>query len=127
MSMNFDIDHVIQKVTEALTTKTVIGDRIEIGDVVLIPIMNVSFGFGGGGGDGKSSGNEQGSGAGGGGGARMTVSGMMVVKGDDVTFIPTGKSAGKSGSIEKIVDALPELLEKMNKKASKEKDESNAE
>lgn len=119
--MNFNVENVIQKVTDTLTTKTVIGEQIQIGDVVLIPIMNVSFGFGGGGGDGKSGGSEQGSGTGGGGGARLSVAGMMVVKGDEVKFIPTGKSAGKGGSIEKLMDALPDLLEKIPSKSSKEK------
>lgn len=122
--MNFNIDNMVQKVTETLTTETVIGEKIEIGGVVLIPIMTASFGFGGGAGDG----NEQGKGSGGGGGARLSVAGMVVVKGDEVSFLPTGKAAGKSGAVDKFLDALPGLVEKVNvkTKTSKEKDESDA-
>lgn len=125
--MNFNIETMIQKVTDTLTTKTVIGDPIEIGEVVLIPIMNATFGFGAGSGDGKSGGNDQGSGAGGGGGARLNVAGMMVVKGEDVSFIPTGKSVSKGGSLEKILDSLPEILETLKGKSSKDKGEPSAE
>lgn len=112
--MNINIDYMIQKVTDTLTTKTVIGEPMEIGEVVLIPVMNASFGFGAGGGDGRMGSNDQGSGAGGGGGARLSVSGMIVIKGGNVSFIPTGKSAGKGGAIEKIIDALPDLIDKVN-------------
>lgn len=127
VDMNFNIDNIIQKVTDALSTKTVIGDPIEIGQISLIPVMNVSFGFGGGGGDGGSSASDHGSGAGGAGGARISVTGMMVVKGDEVSFIPTGKSAGRGGSIEKLVDALPDLLETLKGKTGKEENGSSAE
>ena len=120
--MNFNIDNLMQKVTETLTTKTVIGEPLKIGQLTLIPVMNVSFGFGGGGGDGRSSGSEQGSGAGGGGGARLTVAGMVVVNGDQVSFLSTGKSSGIGGSLEKLVDTLPGLLEKIKEMTSKEKE-----
>lgn len=124
--MNINVESIIQKVTDTIKTETVIGNQITVGEVTLIPIINVSFGFGAGGGDGKSGGNDQGNGAGGGGGARMTVSGMMVVKGDEVNFVPTGKGAGKTGSIDKVLDALPELLKKISIKTSKAEDETGA-
>lgn len=111
--MTIDIDSVISKITSTLNTKTVIGDPMTLGEVTLIPVMNVSFGFGGGSGDGKSGGNDHGSGGGAGGGARMTVSGLVVVKGSEVSFLPTGKSAGKASSIERILDSLPEVIGKL--------------
>lgn len=121
--MNINIESVIQRVTDTLKTETVIGERIAIGEITLIPVMNVMFGFGVGGGEGKQGVGDQGAGTGGGGGGRMTVVGMMVVKGDEVSFISTTKGAGKSGSIDKILDALPDLIDKVSSKTSKSKDE----
>jgi len=119
--MSFDVESIIQKVTETLKTETVVGQPIQIGAITMIPIINVSFGFGAGGGD------DRGNGTGGGGGARMTVAGMMVVKGDDVSFIPTGKGSGMVGSLDRLLDKLPDLIEKVSPKAAGKCGESKTE
>src|SRR5690606_36654821 len=63
-SMN--VEAIIDKVMQSMSTKTVIGEPMQIGSLSLIPIFNVSFGFGGGGGGDT----EGGTGTGSGGGAR---------------------------------------------------------
>ena len=122
--MSLNVESIVQRVTETLKTETVIGQPITVGDITLIPVVNVTFGFGAGGGSDASNASNQGSGAGG--GARMNVAGMVVVKGDDVSFISTGKGAGKSAAIDKILDALPELLENIPVKVRKQKEEQPA-
>lgn len=124
--MNFDIERIIQRVTDTLKTETVVGQPITVGEITMIPLINVSFGFGGGAGDDQ---NRGGCGGGGGGGARLTVAGMMVVKGDDVKFIPTATGKGSSSSLDKLLEALPDLVQKISKKApsSKEQSAPNAE
>lgn len=114
--MHVNLEAMIAKVVETVNTKTVVGEAIEIGELTLIPVMNVYFGFGGGGGEGKSSGSEQGSGGGGGGGARLKVTGMLVIKDGDVKFLPTGKG----GAIDKIVDSIPDLIDKVKVRLDKE-------
>ncbi len=47
-----------------ITSKTVVGEPIFVGDVTIIPLICVGFGIGGGGGDGKSKKSDEGSGAG---------------------------------------------------------------
>lgn len=116
--MSVNVESIIQRVTETIKSETVIGEPINAGPVTLIPIINVSFGFGAGGGPGTS---DEGIGAGG--GARMTVAGMVVVKGDEVSFLPTGRWSGKPGPIEKILDSLPELIEKIKGDSPGSKDE----
>ncbi len=123
--MKFDLESIIQKITETLKSETVVGESITVGDVTMIPVLNVTFGFGIGAGDDGSQGA---GGGGGGGGGRISVVGMMVVKGDEVSFVPTsGKGAGKPSSLEKLLDALPDLLEKLPIKVSKSKEDSKAE
>lgn len=107
--MSFNFDTMVSMIKESISTNTVIGEPMEFGAIKLIPVMSVYFGFGGGGGqDGRTDGKGGGSGAGGGGGARLHVTGFIVVKGDDVSFLPTGRG----GAVEKIMDTLPELLDK---------------
>lgn len=108
-----NVDAIINRVVESINTKTVIGEVMEIDGLKLIPIMSVSFGFGGGSGDEKS---DNGSGTGGGGGARMKVTGILVVKDGDVRFIQTGTG----GAFGKLIDSIPDLLEKLKEKESKE-------
>src|SRR5690606_8553229 len=85
-----NVEAIIDKVIQSMTTKTVIGEPMEVGSLTLIPILNVSFGFGAGGGEAKAAVDDGGSGTGAGGGARMKVAGVLVIKGDDVQFVQTG-------------------------------------
>ena len=52
------------EVEKALSTKTVVGEPITIGDATLIPVISVGFAFGAGGGQGKSESKRSGEGAG---------------------------------------------------------------
>lgn len=119
MQMNLEL--VIDKVVEAMSTKTVIGEPMQIDGLTLIPVVNVSFGFGGGS-DGPAGKEATGSGSGGGGGARMKVAGMIVVKDGDVKFIQTGKG----GAIDKLVDSIPDLVDKVKIKVEEAKAKSEA-
>lgn len=109
-----DMEHILNKVMDAVNTKTVIGDPIEIAGLTLVPVMNVSFGFGGGSGDNK---NDAGQGAGGGGGARLKVAGVLVVKDGDIKFVQTGKG----GTIDKLLDSIPDFIDKVSTKIDKSK------
>lgn len=114
-----DVNAMINKVIEGMSTKTVIGETIEIDGLKMIPILNVTFGFGAGSGDNKS-GKHPESGMGGGGGARMKVTGILVVKDGDVKFIQTGKG----GAFEKLIDTMPDLVDKVKMKMDKDEGEA---
>lgn len=116
-----NVEAIINKVIEGMSTKTVVGEPIVIDGITLIPIVNVSFGFGGGSGDAQG-GKEPGSGTGGGGGARMKVAGMLVVKDGDVKFLQTGKG----GAFDKLVDSIPDLLDKVKVKVEGAEGDSEA-
>lgn len=121
--MGFNFDTMVSTIKESISTNTVIGEPMEFGAATLIPVMSVYFGFGGGGGhDGRTDGKGGGSGAGGGGGARLHVTGFIVVKGDEVSFLPTGRG----GAVEKIMDTLPELLDKAMAKRRRSTDAADA-
>ena len=91
-----------------VTTKTVVGDPIVIGEVTLVPIQVASFGYGSGGGEGKQT-ESSGTGGGAGAGVSLRPIAMIAVKGSDVQVFPLG---GK-GVLDKIASMLPEALSKI--------------
>ncbi|MCK4459887.1 MAG: sporulation protein, partial [Methanosarcinales archaeon] len=75
----------------------------------VIPISKVSFGFGSGGGEGKRD-EESGFGGGGGGGAKIEPVAFLVVSEDEVKLL---SATGKGIDIGKIVEAVPEVVDKI--------------
>jgi uncharacterized spore protein YtfJ len=120
----------VQSITEylekALTSKTVIGEAQQFGDVTLIPVVDVTFGFGAGGGEAGTKENT-GNGGGGGAGAKVGAKAIIVIKDGEVKVIPLAKP----GTVDKLIEAVPVLLEKVSfgKKADtkQEKAEEKAE
>lgn len=105
-----------------LTTKTVFGEAITVGDTTLIPVVDVTFGLGTGGGSGEGP-DKSGAGSGGGGGAggRMSASALIVIKGEHVQVMQIKKST----NLGKLVDMIPDIVEKF--KPGKEKGEEHKE
>ena len=66
----------VTELEKYLTTKTVVGEPIVIGDVTLIPVQTVSFGYGSGGGEG---GDDKSKGVGGGGGVGANLRPIAIV------------------------------------------------
>lgn len=104
---------------------TVIGDPIVVNDgVTLIPISKVTCGFAGGGsGFGGDPQNEH-FGGGAGGCVKVTPVCFLVVRGDNVRMLPVAES---ENGLEKLVDIVPELIDKITnivREAKAEKDKT---
>lgn len=115
------IETILQTLERNLNTKSIMGEPIVIGEITLIPVMDLSFGFGGGEGEGRDD-KQGGTGGGGGCGARMSPRAMIVIKGGEVQVVPLAKG----GAMEKIVEAIPGLVEKLSavkEKKAEEKDD----
>lgn len=102
---------------------TVIGEPVKVSEeITLIPISKVSCGFvSGGSGFGKEAHKEH-FGGGAGGAMKVTPVCFLVIRGDNIRMLPVAES---SSSVDHIVDAVPELLDKISgfiksKKAEKE-------
>jgi len=116
------IGSVMEEMEKVLTTKTVIGEAQQFGNITLIPVVDVAFGFGAGGGEGGPQ-QSAGAGGGGGGGARLTAKAVVVIKENDVSVIPLVKGS----AMDKIIEALPSLLEKIPLGKAPEKKEEKKE
>ncbi len=111
---------LFERLEKFIKTETIVGEAIQVGDITLVPIMSVSFGVGGGEGSGRDEKGNDGSGGGGGVGCKMTPNAMLVVKNEQISVYPLTDR----GSLEKIVEMVPEILSKVSdfQKAENPKD-----
>lgn len=79
-----DVQQILAHARDTLTVKRVFGEPYERDGVTVIPAAAVSGGGGGGGGEQP----DQGKGSGGGFGVNARPTGMYVIKGDDVRWVP---------------------------------------
>ena len=89
-----------------LSTKTVVGEPTQIGDVIILPLVDVSFGVAAGAalGDTKNNG-------GGGLGGKMSPNAVLVIK-DGHTKLVNVKN---QDALTKILDMVPDLLDRFQK------------
>lgn len=118
--MEAKFESLISELEKFITTKTVVGEPIVVGEVTLIPVQTVSFGFGAGGGGGKTE-KDSGTGGGAAAGATMRPIAIVAVKGDQVQLF----NLGQRHLAEHIAGVIPDILAKL--KGSKNKQDSQAE
>ncbi|MDR2044555.1 MAG: GerW family sporulation protein [Clostridium sp.] len=101
------VEALLKGMDTVLSTKTVVGEATQIGDTIILPLVDVSFGVGAG--AGRS--GEKNSGAGGLGG-KMTPSAVLVVK-NGVTRLVNIKN---QDMVTKILDMIPDLIDRFTAK-----------
>jgi len=124
-SFNFseNMSAIFDKLENFLKTKTVVGEPIKIGDTTLVPFINISFGLGMGGGVGSDEKGNGGDGGGGGTGARISPTAVLVIHGDKVELLPIKKSGG----LDKLLDMVPGIMDKINEKKEEKEIAKNIE
>jgi len=108
----------LEELEKLLSTRSVVGEPMEINGHTLIPLSSVGFGFGAGGGSGKAPKAEQaegaGSGTGGGGGVKPVA--MVVVNQDGVRLEPI--RGGAASALEAVGGAIGKAMEKKEGRAA---------
>jgi uncharacterized spore protein YtfJ len=123
--MTFNLEETVKRLTDFLKTEakteTVVGQSFQLGEFACVPVIRFGIGLGYGGGEGKAAkqGKTDGEGTGGGGGGGVGVEpiGFLATRGDQISFIPTRSSKGISSMFEKV----PDLIEKIMEKKTREK------
>lgn len=88
-----------------ITTKTVVGDAIHIGDTIILPLVDVSFGVGAG-----AFSQEKKNNGGGGMGAKITPSSILVIQNGCTRLVNVKNQDG----LTKILDMVPDLINKFS-------------
>ena len=88
-----------------LTTKTVVGEATQVGDTIILPLVDVTVGAG-------ASANDKKNGGGGGMSGKMTPSAVLVIK-DGQTRLVNIKN---QDTVTKIIDMIPDLVDRFTEK-----------
>ena len=99
-----------------LSTKTVVGEATTIGDTIILPLVDVTFGVGAGAGSSSQKGSASGAG---GLGGKMTPSAVLVIK-DGSTKLVNIKN---QDTVTKLIDMIPDIVDKISKPKDKDKSE----
>lgn len=97
------VEALLKGMEQVVTTKTVVGEATQIGDTIILPLVDVSFGVGA----GAANGNNKNAGSGGFGG-KMSPSAVLVIK-DGYTKLVNIKN---QDSLTKILDMVPDIINK---------------
>ncbi len=84
-------------------TKTVVGDATQIGDTIILPLVDISFGVGAG-----ASASDKKNGGGGGFSAKMTPSAVLVIKNGSTKLV----NIKNQDTITKVLDMIPDIVDK---------------
>ena len=108
MIANEGIKSLLSQLEDFVTTKTVIGEPIEMGDTILLPVVDVSFGVAVGGKDKKYDKNGLAAAAGGT-GAKMSPSAILVIRGNDIRLV----NIKNQDTVTKVLDMVPDVLDRL--------------
>ena len=118
------VESLFKGMDSFITTKTVVGDAITVGDTIILPLVDVTFGVGAGAFAGEKKNN-----GGGGMGGKISPSAVLVISGGVTKLVNIKNQDG----LTKILDMVPDFRNKFTdgKKSevvlSEEKEEETAE
>ena len=105
--LNTTIESLFKGMDSVITTKTVVGEAVTIGETIILPLVDVSFGVGAGAylDDKKNNG-------GGGMGGKISPSAVLVIANGTTKLV----NIKNQDAITKILDMVPDLMERFGKK-----------
>ena len=105
--LNATVDSLFKGMDNFITTKTVVGDAIHVGDIIILPLVEVSFGVAA----GAFTDDKKNNGAGGMGG-KITPSAVLVISNGTTRLV----NVKNQDAMTKILDMVPDLLDRFQTK-----------
>lgn len=99
------VESLFKGMDSFITTKTVVGDAITVGDTILLPLVDVSFAVGAGAFSGETKNN-----GGGGMGGKISPSAVLVISNGVTKLVNIRNQDG----LTKILDMVPDFLNKFS-------------
>lgn len=90
---------------EFVTSKTVVGEAVYVGDTILLPLIEVSFGMAA-----SAKTQDRGNAGGGGMGGKMTPTSVLVIRGGQVRVVNVRNADGLS----RLIDMVPDLVSRFS-------------
>lgn len=111
------VESLMRGMDSILSTKTVVGEATKVGDTIILPLVDVTFGMGA----GASAGDKK-NGGGGGMSGKMTPSAVLVIK-DGHTKLVNIKN---QDVVTKVLDMIPDVVDKLTTKKPDMMDDEEA-
>ena len=108
---NTTVESLFKGMDGFITTKTVVGDAIHVGDTIILPLVDVSFGVGA----GAFTEDKKNNGAGGMGG-KISPSAVLVIQNGTTKLVNVKNQDG----LTKVLDMVPDLVSKFTDGKKKE-------
>lgn len=106
-SFNGIVDSLMKGMDGFLSSKTVVGDATRIGDTIIVPLVDVSFGVGAG-----SAAYTKGGGEAGALNGKMSPSAVLVISNGHTKLV----NIKNQDTMTKILDLIPELVDRFQEK-----------
>ncbi len=97
------IESLMRGMNTVLSTKTVVGEATKIGDTIILPLVDVTFGVGA----GASVGDKKNGGAGSFSG-KLTPSAVLVIKNGSTKLV----NIKNQDTVTKVLDMIPDIVDK---------------
>lgn len=107
------VESLLRGMDTVLSTKTVVGEATQVGDTIILPLVDVSFGVGAGAGNNSQKGSASGAG---GLGGKMTPSAVLVIQNGTTKLV----NIKNQDTVTKILDMVPDLVDKFAKPKKEE-------
>ncbi len=104
------IDSLLNGMDGILATKTVVGEATHIGDTIILPLVDVSFGVGAGASLKDGTKGDKRGGGGGGLTGKLTPSAVLVIKDGNAKLV----NIKNQDSVTKILDMVPDVIDKIS-------------
>ena len=101
--LNATVESLFKGMDHFITTKTVVGEPIQIGDTIILPLVDVSFGVGAGAMIDGAKNN-----GGGGMGGKISPSAVLIISNGSTRLV----NVKNQDAITKLLDMVPDLLDR---------------
>lgn len=108
-NFNGVVDSLMKGMNGILSSKTVVGEATKVGDTIILPLVDVSFGVGAGSGTGDKKNNGAG-----GFGAKMSPTAVLVIKNGSTKLV----NIKNQDAVTKVLDLVPDIVDKFASKGN---------
>ena len=116
-NFNEVVDSLLGGMNKVMGAKTVVGEATQVGDTIIVPLVDVSFGVGAG-----SSTADKKNGGCGGFGAKMSPSAVLVIKNGSTKLV----NVKNQDAVTKVLDMVPDIVDRFAAKKENMMDDEQA-
>ncbi|WP_022759938.1 GerW family sporulation protein [Butyrivibrio sp. AD3002] len=116
-NFNSVVDSLMNGMNTIMGAKTVVGEATKVGDTIIVPLVDVSFGVGA----GASNADKKNSGAGGF-AAKMSPSAVLVIKNGQTKLV----NIKNQDAVTKVLDLVPDIADRFMNRSNDMMDDDSA-